>query len=91
MSVENRKVVTAVVVSDKNKNFRVVEQKIRVLGHKLYRKMVNKTRKYHVYDEENTSKIGDVVTIQESKPYAATVRWKIISIQSSDDMEGALK
>jgi small subunit ribosomal protein S17 len=89
MSAENRRVVTAVVVSDKNKNFRVVEQKIRVLGHKLYRKLVNKTRKYHVYDEDNSSKVGDVVTIQESKPYAATVRWKIISIQSSDDMEGA--
>ncbi len=91
MSAENRKVLTAVVISDKNKNFRVVEQKIRVLGHKLYRKLVNKTRKFHVYDETNTSKVGDVVTIQESKPYSATVRWKVISIQSSDSMEGASK
>ncbi len=92
MSNENRKTITAVVISDKNKNFRVVEQKIRVLGHKLYRKLVNKTRKFHVYDEENKSKVGDVVTIQESRPYSATVRWKIVSIQSAaDGMEGVQK
>ena len=91
MSKENRKIITATVVSDKNKNFRVVEEKIRVIGHRLYRKLINKTRKFHVYDEENKSKTGDVVTIQESKPYAATVRWKIISIKAVDEVTKGVK
>ncbi|MCK5848399.1 MAG: 30S ribosomal protein S17 [Caldisericia bacterium] len=86
MSQENRKMITATVISDKNKNFRVVEQKIRVIGHKLYRKLVNKTRKFHAYDEENKTKVGDVVTIQESKPYSATVRWKIVSVQETQEV-----
>ena len=85
MSQENRKMITATVISDKNKNFRVVEQKIRVIGHKLYRKLVNKTRKFHAYDEENKTKVGDVVTIQESRPYSATVRWKIVSVQETQE------
>lgn len=90
MSLENKKTITATVISDKNEKFRVVEYKTRVIGHELYRKMVNKTRRFHVYDEENKSKVGDIVTIQECKPYSATMKWKIISIQSDEDRrEGA--
>ncbi len=91
MSQENRKMITATVVSDKNKNFRVVEQKIRVIGHRLYRKLVNKTRKFHAYDEENKTKVGDVVTIQESRPYSATVRWKIVSVQETQEATEGVK
>lgn len=91
MSQENRKMITATVISDKNKNFRVVEQKIRVIGHRLYRKLVNKTRKFHAYDEENKTKVGDVVTIQESRPYSATVRWKIVSVQETQEATEGVK
>lgn len=85
MSELNKKIVTGIVISDKNAKFRVVEEKIRVIGHPLYRKFVNKTRKYHAYDEENKSKLGDMVKIIESKPYSKTTCWKITEIVHSEN------
>lgn len=85
MNLTHKKVITAKVVSDKNINMRVVEEKIRVIGHPLYRKLVNKTRKFHAYDENNESKVGDIVKIQESRPYSRTVHWKIIEILSPEN------
>jgi small subunit ribosomal protein S17 len=84
MSDINKKVVVGKVISDKNSKFRVIEEKIRVIGHPLYRKFVNKTRKYHAYDEENKSKLGDTVKIIESKPFSKTTCWKIIEIIQSE-------
>jgi len=84
MSDINKKVVVGKVISDKNSKFRVIEEKIRVIGHPLYRKFVNKTRKYHAYDEENKSKLGDTVKIIESKPFSKTTCWKIIGIIQSE-------
>lgn len=84
MNLTHKKIIVAKVISDKNKNMRVVEEKIRVIGHPLYRKLVNKTRKFHAFDEKNETKLGDIVKIQESRPYSATVHWKIIEILSPD-------
>ncbi len=83
MSESYKKVITGKVISDKNPKFRVVEEQLRVIGHPLYRKLVNKTRKIHAHDETNESKLNDIVMIQESRPYSATVRWKIIKIIAS--------
>lgn len=84
MNQTHKKVVVAKVISDKNINMRVVEEKIRVIGHPLYRKLVNKTRKFHAFDEKNETKIGDIVKIQESRPYSKTVHWKIIEVLSPE-------
>ncbi len=83
MSQSYKKTIKGKVVSDKNQKFRVVEEQIRVIGHPLYRKLVKKTRRFHVHDEDNASKLNDVVLIQESRPYSATVRWKVIKILST--------
>ncbi|HOI24616.1 MAG TPA: 30S ribosomal protein S17 [Caldisericia bacterium] len=80
MSESYKKTITGKVVSDKNPKFRVVEEQLRVIGHPLYRKLVKKTRRFHAHDETNESKLNDIVMIQESRPYSATVRWKIIKI-----------
>lgn len=84
MNLTHKKEIVAKVVSDKNKNMRVVEEKIRVIGHPLYRKLVNKTRKFHAFDEKNETKLGDIVKIQESRPYSRTVHWKIIEVLSPE-------
>jgi len=78
-----RKVVVGTVVSDKDRKFRVVEERARVIGHPLYKKSVEKTRKFHVSDLKEISKIGDSVRIQECKPVSKTIRWKILGIISS--------
>ncbi len=80
MSQNYKKTIKGKVVSDKNPKFRIVEEQIRVIGHPLYRKLVKKTRRFHAHDEDNASKLNDIVLIQESRPYSATVRWKVIEI-----------
>jgi len=46
--------------------------------HPLYGKIVTRTKKYHVHDEADTAKVGDVVSIMETRPLSATKRWRIV-------------
>ena len=48
--------------------------------HPIYGKFVNKTKKYHVHDEENTCGIGDTVRIMETRPLSKTKRWRLTQI-----------
>jgi len=87
MSINRRKIINGVVVSDKNANFRVIEEKRKVIGHVLYKKQVTKTKRLHAHDPNNISKVGDNVKIQECRPLSATIRWKIIGINNSQGVE----
>ena len=62
-----RKTRVGVVVSDKMDKTAVVAIKTKV-RHPLYGKMVNRTRKFKVHDEENQCGIGDTVKIMETRP-----------------------
>ena len=64
------------VVSSKSDKSIVVEVSRRV-KHKLYKKLIKKVKRYHAHDETNVYKIGDNVTIQESKPISKTKTWII--------------
>ena len=46
--------------------------------HPLYGKIVTRTKNYHVHDEADTAKVGDVVAIMETRPLSATKRWRIV-------------
>ena len=48
--------------------------------HPIYGKFVNKTRKFHVHDEQNECGIGDTVRIMETRPLSKTVRWRLTQI-----------
>ena len=48
--------------------------------HPMYGKFVNKTKKYHAHDEENTCGIGDTVRIMETRPQSKTKRWRLTQI-----------
>jgi small subunit ribosomal protein S17 len=84
MAYGRRKIIIGTVVSDKNRGFRVVEEKIRVLGHPLYKKFVEKSRKFHASDPKEISKLGDIVRIQECRPISKTIRWKILEVISDE-------
>ena len=43
--------------------------------HPIYKKYINKTKKYSVHDEDNKFKVGEIVTIQENKPISKTKTW----------------
>ena len=47
--------------------------------HPMYGKIVTRTKNYHVHDEADTAKVGDTVTIMETRPMSATKRWRIVA------------
>jgi len=68
-----------VVVSDKMNKTRVVKVE-RLVRVKKYGKIVKRYKKYYAHDENNISKIGDVVEIKLTRPLSKLKRWEIIKI-----------
>ena len=68
-----------VVVSDKMDKTIVVAVKWKE-KHPIYGKFVNKTKKYHAQDDQNTCGIGDTVKIMETRPLSKTKRWRLVEI-----------
>ncbi|WP_119422228.1 30S ribosomal protein S17 [Desertibaculum subflavum] len=73
-----KRVLQGVVVSDKNDRTIVVEVERRVM-HPIYKKFIRRTKRYHAHDEANTSKVGDVVRIQECRPISKLKRWELVA------------
>ncbi len=48
--------------------------------HPLYNKIVKRTRKLKVHDEENTCKKGDRVRVMETRPLSKDKRWRLVEI-----------
>ena len=51
---------------------------VRLVKHPKYNKYVRKTKRYKAHDEENKHKIGERVTIQETRPLSKDKRWEIL-------------
>lgn len=78
---ENKTVrtVTGRVVSNK------MEKTVTVLierqeKHPLYGKYVTRSTKLKAHDENNDCRIGDLVTIRETRPLAKTKSWDLVQI-----------
>jgi small subunit ribosomal protein S17 len=65
-----------VVVSDKMDKTIVVAIENRVT-HKRYGKIISKTKRYKVHDENNDCQVGDSVIISETRPLSKTKRWRL--------------
>ncbi len=48
--------------------------------HSKYQKRYRVSRKYHIHDEKNEAKVGDVVQFAECRPLSKTKRWRLINI-----------
>ena len=71
--------VTGRVVSDKMDRTVTVLVERRVT-HKLYGKIVTRSKKYHAHDETNECKEGDLVTIEECRPISRTKNWRVAKL-----------
>lgn len=79
MERNKRKVYTGKVVSDKmDKTITVVIETYK--KHPLYAKRVKYSKKYKAHDENNVAKMGDTVTIMETKPLSATKRFRLVEV-----------
>ena len=74
-----RKVREGLVVSDKMEKTIVVEVEDRV-KHALYGKVIRRTTKLKVHDEQDVAGIGDRVQIMETRPTSATKRWRLVEV-----------
>ena len=70
-----------IVVSDKTDKTIVVKVSRRY-KHTAYSKFINKNKKYHAHDEQKQAKMGDMVTIIESRPRSALKRWELLAVNS---------
>jgi 30S ribosomal protein S17 len=48
--------------------------------HKKYGKIIKRTIKIHVHDENNECGIGDTVSVMETRPLSKTKRWRLLTI-----------
>ena len=74
----SKKVLNGKVIRDKNDKTIIVLVKRRYI-HPFFKKVITSSKKYHVHDEKNKFKIGDLVKIMESKPYSKMKRWEVIA------------
>ncbi len=74
-----RKVREGLVVSDKMEKTIVVSVEDRV-KHSLYGKVLRRTSKLKVHDEQSQCGVGDRVLIMETRPLSATKRWRLVQV-----------
>ena len=65
-----------VVGTESNKT--VVVYVERFFKHPLYKKYLKKSKRYHAHDENNISKLGESIKIQECPPKSKLKKWEII-------------
>jgi small subunit ribosomal protein S17 len=72
--LERRRTMEGLVVSNKMQKTIVVEID-RSVRHGLYAKYLVRSNRYKVHDEKNDAKVGDRVSMVESKPLSKGKRW----------------
>ncbi|MGL4854584.1 MAG: 30S ribosomal protein S17 [Lentisphaeria bacterium] len=74
-----RKQRAGVVVSDVQDKTIVVRVD-RLAKHKKYKKIIKVSKKYYAHDENNEAKVGDTVSIMETRPLSKLKRWRLTQI-----------
>ncbi len=78
----NARTATGRVVSNKmDKTVTVlIERRVK---HPVYGKYITRSSKIHAHDENNECGIGDVVTVQETRPISRSKSWRLLRIDES--------
>lgn len=74
-----RKTRIGVVVSDKMDKTCVIKIQTRV-RHPLYGKIMSRSSKLKVHDENNECGIGDTIRVMETRPLSHDKRWRLVEI-----------
>ena len=72
-----KKILKGIVTSDKaNKTITVMVE--RKYQHPVLKKVMKARKKYNAHDEENKFKIGDKVSIRESRPFSKNKKFEVL-------------
>jgi len=74
-----RKTRVGEVVSDKGDKTIIVRTVTRV-PHPKFGKITKHVSKFHAHDEKNEAKIGDRVSIMETRPLSRLKRWRLVEV-----------
>ncbi len=77
-----KRILQGVVVSDKGNKTIIVRVERRMM-HPIYKKFIRRSKKFAAHDENNVSKIGDVVRIRECAPISKTKKWELVQEKAS--------
>ena len=72
-----KRIMQGTVVSDKSEKTVIVRVDRRFM-HRLYKKVIRRSKRYSAHDEANAHKVGDVVRIRECRPISKRKRWEVI-------------
>ena len=74
-----KRTLTGKVVSDKmDKTITVkIERQVK---HPIYGKFIKRSTKVHAHDEANECKMGDTVTVVESRPLSKSKSWQLVEV-----------
>jgi small subunit ribosomal protein S17 len=79
-----KKIYTGKIISDKMDKT-VVVAVTRLTQHPIYKKTIKKITKFKAHDGENKCKMGDIVSIVESRPLSKDKRWRILDVVGRGD------
>ena len=72
-----KRILQGTVVSDKNDKTIVVKVERR-FTHPLFKKVVRRSKNYKAHDEMNVKKVGDRVSIEETRPISKDKCWVVV-------------
>ena len=52
----------------------------RLVEHRLYKRRYRKSTRFAVHDEQNESRVGDRVQIEECRPLSRTKRFRLLKV-----------
>ena len=73
-----KRILSGVVISS-NSNKTITVSVTRRIKHKLYKKIIRQSKKYHAHDETDALRVGDKVMIEETRPISKLKTWKVVS------------
>lgn len=79
------------VVVSKSGNKTIVVQVSTSKVHPKYKKRYSVNNKFHAHDETNEFKVGDQVTIYETRPLSRLKRWTVTAPTSESSEEATNK
>jgi small subunit ribosomal protein S17 len=58
----------------------IVVRTVTRVPHQKFGKIIKHVKKFYVHDEQNEAKVGDRVSIMESRPLSRLKRWRLVEV-----------
>jgi small subunit ribosomal protein S17 len=58
----------------------IVVRTVTRVPHQKFGKIIKHVKKFYVHDERNEAKVGDRVSIMESRPLSRLKRWRLVEV-----------